>query len=429
MGLSLNETPPSVAVTQQESLQHIHLGGFSKNFSCLEKSIMKKTLAAVAVLGAFAGSALAADVTLYGVVDAGLMYNHADKDDGKDAVDTFEMKSGIQSGSRFGLKGVEDLGNDMQVGFVLENGFDADTGKLGNNNRLFGREANLFVRGNFGEISFGRVGQLTSGNGTYGIAGNLSPFGTSWSAVKAVEGSTFMVGYSRADNTITYKIPAFAGLNVYAQYSSDMNTLLVDEDNKALTTENKGNSNRYAALGATYKNAGLNLVGVVDWYNWDSSAKGVDVDDGYTVTLGGSYDFEVVKAYLGAQYFDNMLGSLGTKADGNKDSFGLMSAVSDAGIKQAKGYAVTAGVDAPVLGGNALFAVGYSYAEDSTDTPDLKDAEFTRFGVSAGYTYALSKRTNVYGVVAYSQDKLEKIEETDRDPSNYGVAIGLRHKF
>ena len=52
---------------------------------------MKKTLAAVAVLGAFAGSALAADVQLYGIVDTGVGYNHVDVDglgDGQD-IDTF----------------------------------------------------------------------------------------------------------------------------------------------------------------------------------------------------------------------------------------------------------------------------------------------------------------------------------------------------
>lgn len=81
---------------------------------------MKKTVAAVAVLGAFAGSALAADVTLYGVVDAGLVYTHLDQDvQGVDATDKFEMKSGNQAGSRWGLKGVEDLGNGVQVGFIL----------------------------------------------------------------------------------------------------------------------------------------------------------------------------------------------------------------------------------------------------------------------------------------------------------------------
>lgn len=62
---------------------------------------MKKTLAAVAVLGAFAGSALAADVQLYGIVDTGVGYNHVDVDGlgDKQDIDTFQMKSGQASGS------------------------------------------------------------------------------------------------------------------------------------------------------------------------------------------------------------------------------------------------------------------------------------------------------------------------------------------
>ena len=66
----------------------------------------------------------------------GLKYTHNDTDEqGADATDSLEMKSGSQSGSRFGLKGSEDLGNGLKVGFVLENGFDADTGSLGNDGR------------------------------------------------------------------------------------------------------------------------------------------------------------------------------------------------------------------------------------------------------------------------------------------------------
>lgn len=103
---------------------------------------MKKTFLAIAVMGAFAGSAMAADVTLYGLVDYGFNYQHRDIDmPNVDAKDSFEMRSGMNSGSRFGLKGTEDLGNGLKVGFVLENGFDADTGALGNNDRLFGRES------------------------------------------------------------------------------------------------------------------------------------------------------------------------------------------------------------------------------------------------------------------------------------------------
>ena len=103
---------------------------------------MKKTLAALAVLGAFAGSAAAADVTLYGVVDQALNYTYTDVTgfDGAKTVDgrnTFEMGSGINAGSRFGLKGVEDLGNGYKVGFKLENAVSTDDGTLGQGGRLF----------------------------------------------------------------------------------------------------------------------------------------------------------------------------------------------------------------------------------------------------------------------------------------------------
>lgn len=77
---------------------------------------MKKTLAALAVLGAFAGSALAAEVQLYGILDTGVCYSHIDidKPDVND-VDSLEMKSGVGSGSRWGLKGTEELGNGLTV--------------------------------------------------------------------------------------------------------------------------------------------------------------------------------------------------------------------------------------------------------------------------------------------------------------------------
>ena len=64
---------------------------------------MKKTLAALAVLGAFAGSAMAADVTLYGALDTGFEYIHT-KTTGDKAVDTFDMQTGWDTGNRWGLK-------------------------------------------------------------------------------------------------------------------------------------------------------------------------------------------------------------------------------------------------------------------------------------------------------------------------------------
>lgn len=89
--------------------------------------MFKKSLAVLAVLGAFAGVSSAAEVTLYGRVDAGLQYQHIDQDEANvDDDDNFAMKSGFTTGSRWGMKGTEDLGNGMTVGFVLENGFNVD---------------------------------------------------------------------------------------------------------------------------------------------------------------------------------------------------------------------------------------------------------------------------------------------------------------
>lgn len=397
--------------------------------------MFKKTLAAAALLSAFAGSAVAADVMLYGVVDYGLQYTHVDSDKANtDAVDNFQLSSGNQSGARFGLKGSEDLGNGVKAGFHLENGFSADTGSLAQNSRLFGREARLFVNGAFGEVAFGRMGTLGSANGTYGILGNLSPFGASW--VGAVEYSTYYVGGIRADNTVTYKTPTFAGVTVYAQYSFETNT---KQEENLKATEGKASANRYYALGATYKAAGFDLAAVVDSYNWSSTftKKDADLDDGLSVTLGGSYDFEVAKIFLSGQYFDNMIGNDKSQPGsdpvdaGKSDSFYSFSSYFD-NQNPIEGYALQAGVSAPVAGGTAMFAVGYTDAEEANSEANQAKIEFKRIGTSVGYTYSLSKRTNLYGVAAYYRDSLKNeknVAGADRDPSTVTVYAGIRHTF
>ena len=79
--------------------------------------MFKKSLIAVAVLGAAAFSAQAADVTVYGLIDTGIGYTNTDNGvAGEDDVSKFDMRSGMNSGSRFGIKGTEDLGNGLKVG-------------------------------------------------------------------------------------------------------------------------------------------------------------------------------------------------------------------------------------------------------------------------------------------------------------------------
>ena len=383
---------------------------------------MKKSFVALAVLGAFAGSAMAADVTLYGLVDYGFSYEHRDGDtSGYDAVDQFQMKAGQNSGSRFGLKGTEDLGNGLKVSFVLENGFEADSGALTTDGKLFDRESSLTLAGGFGQVSFGRMGQFASSLGTYGLLGNVSPFSTGWgdiSGVKFVQAA----GHSRYDNTVTYKTPDFAGFNVYAQYSF-----------KGDSTGDEGTStaNRMYGIAATYKSESLYLVGVVDSINYASfgtGAVGHNVDDSLTVTLGGNYNFGFMTVYAAGQYFDNALG-VGQKGvnDGN-GSFGAVSAVQTEHFANgAEGYSLALGLGVPAFGGTAKAHIGYADAEDTK----VSGNTFTRWNLTVGYDYNLSKRTSVYTAATYAKDKYEYAPQgwQDWEPSMVEVMAGLIHKF
>src|ERR1700731_4789963 len=98
---------------------------------------MKKLVLAAAIGGTLAVPAYAqSTVTLYGIIDTGITYVN---NTGKGAV--VAMQSGVEQGSRWGLKGSEDLGGGLKTVFQLENGFNVNTGKLGQGGLEFGRQA------------------------------------------------------------------------------------------------------------------------------------------------------------------------------------------------------------------------------------------------------------------------------------------------
>lgn len=389
---------------------------------------MKKTMAAVAVLGAFAGSAIAADVTLYGVLDMGLAYNHVDLDQsGVKNKNTFSMNSGQQSGSRWGLKSVEDLGNGLKVGFILEDGFKADTGAQGD--QMFDRESSLFIEGGFGKIAFGRMGAINQGASSWALVNHLSAFTTSFGPFAAQAGN-FISTAGKWDNMISYRTPTFAGFTVYTQYSMGKTT----SGGKPVegTIENESSADRYYAIGATYANGpflGYLAVDSTNYKSWykdagAAAASAHKTDDSLTVTLGGNYDFDVAKVYFGAQYFDEVTlssigGIVGTiKYDDSTESTSL----------KVKGYGLGLSTSVPLAGGSALLGVAYVDAKEA-DSVSVTDFDFRRWSVSAGYDYALSKRTNAYAVASYMNDKLKEKGEASWNPTACSFQIGLRHKF
>lgn len=386
---------------------------------------MQKTLAALAVCGAFAGSAMAADVTLYGILDTGVGYSHVDFDGQKEKTDNFSMMAGQASGSRWGLKGTEDLGNGLTVGFTLESGFESDTGANSSSTAFFNRESSLYLQGDFGKIGFGRMGAFNNGQSSWAKIGMISAFGTSsWGGYSA-QLSNLMSTAGQWNNMIAYETPDFAGFKVFAQYGMGSND-----------HENESSSDRFYAIGASYNNGPIAAYLAVDSINYQTVGSkmpaGVDIDDSLTVTLGGSYDFEVAKVYLGAQYFDEVtLNSIGgitkTLADGKK-----INDVSAGNFFKIKGYGISLSADAPVAGGKAMLGLGYvdaKLADSQKKDADGFDIDLTRYTASIGYDYLFSKRTDVYAVASYMQDKLEVARKDHVDLSAYTLYVGLRHRF
>lgn len=106
-----------------------------------------------ALMGVFATAAHAqSSVTLYGLIDAGITYTN-----NQNGHSNWKETSGLVNGSRWGLRGAEDLGGGLKAIFTLENGFNIANGKLGQGSREFGRQAFVGLSSNqLGSVTLGR---------------------------------------------------------------------------------------------------------------------------------------------------------------------------------------------------------------------------------------------------------------------------------
>ena len=369
---------------------------------------MKKTLAAVAVLGAFAGSALAADVTLYGKVDLGLSYSNVQNEKGVDGDDrdSYSMDNGNASSSRWGLKGSEQISEGLTVGFNLEDGIKADTGETGD---MFDRVSMLYVDTNYGKLSLGRYGALDSGTGPLDMVAGFSAGGTGYGDI--IDQSTVMYTYGRFDNAIAYTTPEFAGMKVSVMTSLQADGSSVDEGTHRV--------DRYHGIGVTGQwgalGAGL-VVSMNDPKN-ATEAGAKDADDAYNVTAGVNYDFGVAKAFLAANYFD-----------GGERSNWVLSGMLDheytMGAGEYSQWGTVASVAVPLSAGELQAMVGYG---EGTFEPTVgEDVDLTRYTVGAYYEYPLSKRTYVYAAAGYTQTESDN---WDADEKYTKVISGIVHNF
>ena len=360
---------------------------------------MKKTLIALAALGAMAGIAHAqSSVTLYGVADAFVGSKELNSVNAAGVVtkrrQTVLDSSGLNS-SRWGLRGNEDLGGGMKAVFVLESGLNIDTGASASTTSLFNRQAFVGLESGFGTVSLGRqYSAYFSVHNTFLSAQALS---TSFDATNSATINTALVtgltstatpaqvlvaansyvgrigawtGYqTRIDNSIRYATPNFSGFQAAVVYGFG--------ENKSATVD----ATKNISLNLTYANGPIG-VGVA--HADDELIKGFRLKN---TAIGGYYDFGVAKTFLSYNQ---------AKITGF-----------------AKQTELAFGVRAP-LGAATLVA---QYAQSKGD--DL--GKSTSVGLEG--QYSLSKRTTAY--TAFNRTKIDDFNNA----KNTVFGLGVRHTF
>lgn len=303
---------------------------------------MKKSLVALAVLAGFAGAAAAqSSVTLFGVIDVAARYTKANGQNVK------QLTNDGSSSSRFGVRGVEDLGGGLKAGFWLESALSADTGTAGDTttNKFWNRRASVSLMGDFGEVRLGRGKTSTrlvvddfDVYSTTGLGDVTRVYNTLGSSIQTI---------NRADNLVQYFLPADLG-GAYGSFD-------------VAAGENTVGAKSYGGrLG--WKDSALNVAAGYQ------STEGVATAKFKQLSLGASYDFGMAKVS------------------------GLWTQLKFNSLKQ---NIYTIGAVIPVTTAGSVLAQ-FSDAETNSAADRLAgtagDAKF----YTVGYLHNLSKRTSLY---------------------------------
>jgi len=367
---------------------------------------MKKSLLAVAVAAALPALAQAqSSVTLYGVLDASIEYSNDDANSTivatgspgssvtrQDA--TIRLNSGLQSGSRFGVRGTEDLGGGLRAVFTIEHRLVVDTGNTAGGGFAAGNGA--FWNGQAWVGLAGGWGQLTAGRQYTPLFWALIPadfagygFYNNWAGFTGTGcGSVTPQGPIRVDNSLAYRSPTFGGATIYAMYAFGEAT------NGNPNNGFGGGSGDVLGIAAGWQMGGLYLAG------------------GYhSIDVNTAGSIETVMAIAASYRFR---------------SFGL-----------SLGYIMqdfVGGAEATVIAGSAFVNLGpgtlllNALMIDPSGFAGLRNDSALQF--SAAYTMPVSKRTNWY--VAYGMNDVSGLQRTGANILLDGImrfSVGMRHQF
>uniref|UniRef100_UPI003F49A757 porin n=1 Tax=Cupriavidus yeoncheonensis TaxID=1462994 RepID=UPI003F49A757 len=358
---------------------------------------MKKVFAVLAASVAANVAYAESGVTLYGLADAGVEYIN---NTGRNGDGLVRVTSGNLSGSRWGLRGVEDLGGGLKAVLQLESGFDIDTGNSGQSGRLFGRDAHVGLESRYGGVHLGR--QQTSMR-EFGIAYDPNVIADRYGMLSMAPEFG-----ARADNAIKY-VGTFGGLTAQAFYSLQSNGNEV------------AGSNVYGGdFGAflNYANGPFS-VGVA----YDDAHVGTPANQAPAIrraSMAGTYAAGAAKVHAGyrvAMAYDGatLPGAQAANAGSNLYWLGLA-------------YKLTP----------ALSLTGTAYYQDFRKTGS-DPWQFVLTG-----DYSLSKRTDLYASMSYALNKQNSqlgvngfnsgsgtnaVFNVQPGKDQFGAVMGLRHRF
>lgn len=376
-------------------------------------------------------------VTLYGLIDIGLAYQNIGSSEHPAFSGTrFGMNNGIESGSRVGLRGSEDIGDGTRATFTLENGFDAGNGALAQGARMFGRQSWVGLENS--QWGFVRAGLQ------YNLATDfftpIDPFGAGFG--QANMGTAFgSMNTTRYSNMLKVQSPNWGGLVVGAGYSfSPQMPAFYASDGQVYPGGGLGysfettNNIRALTLGANYVKGPLTIAASYDQIMPNPNTPGVP--GGLSVStvrewiLGGTYNWQVVQLALAVgqtqggtingQNFTS--GGNAAAIDGNSGTWGG----SSGGILFADGVNGTSylvGLTVPYNQATSFFG-SWLMTRPSATTTGIAPMAGNQNIYNLGYQYNFTKRTNMYLVGSYAMGP-----GLVAGANSTVLVTGVRHQF
>jgi predicted porin len=379
---------------------------------------MKLLLPALAVT--LAAPAFAQNtVTLYGVIDEGFDFTNNVRGN-----KVYELQSGYAQGSRWGLKGTEDLGGGLKAVFQLENGFNVNNGALGQGTRMFGRQAYVGLTSDkFGTVTLGRqYDSLVDYLAQTTANGNWAGYLFSHPYDNDNTDNSF-----RVNNTVKYASPSFAGLQFGGTYSFSNDTNFAN--------------NRQYSVGAQYENGGLLVAAAYLQANKPGATTGGAIsstgDSNFSAALlrvfGAGVNYSFGPATVGFAYTNTYVTQPTSTAyvGSITPAAGTLSNLRFQNFELNGKYQIS-----PALFVGAMYT--YTRANFNATTGKLSPV-YHSVGLMADYN--LSKRTDVYVQGAYQHvggDKTGTALDVAYVPGAADVSsnrnqlvtrVAIRHKF